>query len=83
MRLLLLEPDARLRSQLRQRLQQTWPDAQCTSHPPDLAGPLPPEFLVQGFDAVLVGVTGVGKDALQPLTDLSSRRGFEIGRAHV
>ena len=62
MRLLLVEHDARLRAQLRRHVCAVWPDALLTGHPPDAAGPLPPEFLAQGFDAVLLAESWPGGD---------------------
>jgi serine/threonine protein kinase len=52
-----------------------WPEAQITAHPPEARGPVPPEFLAQGYDAVLLSV---GRDGtgLTWLHDLCGRRGF-------
>ncbi|MEN9705175.1 MAG: hypothetical protein RLZZ393_1054 [Pseudomonadota bacterium] len=76
MRLLLVEHDARLRAQLRRHVCAVWPDALLTGHPPDAAGPLPPEFLAQGFDAVLLAESWPGGDGLSWLKDLAARPGF-------
>ncbi len=76
MRLLLVEHDARLRSLCRQAARATWPDATVTGHPPDTNGPLPPEFLAQGFDAVVLGESWPGGEGLGWLQDLASRPGF-------
>ncbi len=54
MRLLLIEDDARFRALLRHHISCRWPEAQLVSHNPVSRGPLSPEFLAQGFDAVLL-----------------------------
>lgn len=76
MRLLLVEHDARLRSRIRQAVCRDWPDALVTGHPPDSAGALPPEFLAQGFDAVLLGESWPGGEGLDWLQDLAARPDF-------
>ena len=76
MRLLLVEHDARLRSLCRQAARSVWPDASVTGHPPDSNGPLPAEFLAQGFDALLLGESWPGGEGVDWLQDLASRPGF-------
>ena len=72
MRLLLIEDDAAQCEIIQHRLTSRKPDAQVVVRSPDLLGPLAPEFLAQGFDAVLVG-HGRG---LEELRDLTARAGF-------
>ena len=72
MRLLLIEDDAAQCEIIQHRLASRKPDAQVVVRSPDLHGPLAPEFLAQGFDAVLFG-HGRGLDELR---DLTARAGF-------
>jgi serine/threonine protein kinase len=72
MRLLLIEDDAAQCEIIQHRLKSRAPDAQIVVRNPDLHGPLAPEFLAQGFDAVLLG-DGRGLDELR---DLTGRAGF-------
>ncbi|HEY2402078.1 MAG TPA: protein kinase [Steroidobacteraceae bacterium] len=72
MRLLLIEDDAAQCEIIQHRLTSRTPDAQIVVRNPDLHGPLAPEFLAQGFDAVLLG-DGRGLDELR---DLTGRAGF-------
>ena len=72
MRLLLIVDDATQCEIIQHRLTSRKPDAQVVVRSPDLVGPLAPEFLAQGFDAVLVG-HGRGLDELR---DLTARAGF-------
>jgi len=72
MRLLLIEDDAAQCEIIQHRLTSRAPDAQIMIRNPDLQGPLAPDFLAQGFDAVLLG-DGRGLDELR---DLTSRTGF-------
>src|SRR6266702_2293923 len=72
MRLLLIEDDAAQCEIIQHRLTSRKPDAQIVVRSPDLDGPLAPEFLAQGFDAVLLG-HGRGLDELR---DLTARAGF-------
>lgn len=66
MRLLMIEDDARFSAVVRHHLSCRWPEAQLV-----IATGLPaPEFLAQGFDAVLVG------HGIEPVRDLLARRGF-------
>lgn len=79
MRLLLIEQDARFRSLLRHHVSCEWPDAEFVSHNPQTRPPLPPEFLAQGYDAVLLSANwrgGPGNDGIAWLQDLAARPGF-------
>ena len=72
MRLLLIVDDATQCEIIQHRLTSRKPDAQVVVRSPDLQGPLAPEFLAQGFDAVLVG----HDRGLDELKDLTARSGF-------
>jgi serine/threonine protein kinase len=72
MRLLLIEHDSARCEWVRERLKSRKPDAHLSVRDPDVEGTLPPEFLAQGFDAVLLG-SGQGCAELKELT---SRTGF-------
>src|SRR5512139_1841151 len=76
MRLLLIEHDARFRSLLRHHVSCEWPDAEFVSHNPLAKAPLPPEFLAQGYDAVLLCDRWPGGDGVAWLQDLAARPGF-------
>ena len=54
MRVLLIEEDARRCALIRERLAAWRPQAQLIVHSPVRSGALAPEFLAQGFDAVLL-----------------------------
>jgi len=76
MRLLLIEEDARRCTHIRERLAAWRPHAQLVQHAPLGAGPLAPEFLAQGFDAVLLAERWAGGEGLAWLRDLAGRAGF-------
>jgi len=76
MRLLLVEEDPKVRALLRHHLSCKWPEVQISSHPPLQRGPLPPEFLAQGYDAVLLAAAGDDDDGIATLQDVKSRAGF-------
>lgn len=76
MRLLLIEDDARLRSAIRHSLLRQWPEARIDTHLPDVHGALPPEFLAQGFDVVMLGAVQPAGHSLDWLRDLTARSGF-------
>ncbi|HXR19863.1 MAG TPA: protein kinase [Steroidobacteraceae bacterium] len=76
MRLLLVEEDPKVRALLRHHLSCRWPEVQISAHPPLQRGPLPPEFLAQGYDAVLLAGTSDESDGIAALHDLRSRPGF-------
>jgi serine/threonine protein kinase len=76
MRLLLVEHDARFRALIRHHVSCEWPAAELVFHNPSSRGPLPQEFLAQGYDAVILDHgcgDGAGLDWLQ---DLAARPGF-------
>jgi len=72
MRLLLIEDDAALCETIQQRLTSRKSDNQVVVRNPRLQGPLAPEFLAQGFDAVLLGYA----QGLDDLRELTAREGF-------
>lgn len=71
MRLLLIEDDATQCEIIQHRLMSRKPDGQVVVRSP-AQGPLAPEFLAQGFDAVLLG----HDRGLDDLRDLAARAGF-------
>jgi serine/threonine protein kinase len=75
MRLLLVEEDPKVRALIRHHVTCHWSEAQVTAHPPESRGPLPPEFLAQGYDAVILSAQHE-EQGLRSLRDLCSRRGF-------
>ncbi|HTT04746.1 MAG TPA: serine/threonine-protein kinase [Steroidobacteraceae bacterium] len=75
LRLLLIEEDPKVRALIRHHVTCHWPEAQIRSHPPAVRGPLPAEFLAQGYDAVLLSSLRDGQ-GLVWLHELVSRPGF-------
>jgi eukaryotic-like serine/threonine-protein kinase len=76
MRLLLIEEDARRCAQIRARLASWRPQAQLIVHSPVTHGTLAPDFLAQGFDAVLLADAWPGGRGLNWARELASRAGF-------
>jgi DNA-binding response OmpR family regulator len=76
MRVMLIDDDPRYRALLRHHLTCTWPDAVIVAYNPAVRGPLCPEFLAQGFDAVLLDHGWEGGDGSRWLADLAARGGF-------
>ena len=76
MRLLLIEEDAQRCAHIRQRLASWRPQAQLIVHSPVSQGALAPEFLAQGFDAVLLAEVWPGGRGLAWARELASRAGF-------
>ena len=76
MRLLLIEEDAGRCDYIRERLASWRPQAQLTVHSPVSQGALAPEFLAQGFDAVLLADSWPGGRGLNWARELASRAGF-------
>jgi serine/threonine protein kinase/CheY-like chemotaxis protein len=72
---LLIEEDPKVRALIRHHVSCRWPEAQIRAHPPAVRGPLPVEFLAQGYDAVLLSSLRDGQ-GLVWLRELLSRRGF-------
>src|SRR5579863_9125035 len=77
MRVLLIEEDARRCAQIRERLALWRPHAQLTVHSPVSHGALAPEFLAQGYDAVLLAAQWPGGGrGLVWARELAGRAGF-------
>ena len=76
MRLLLIEEDARRCALIRERLMAWRPQASLTIHRPVSQGALAPEFLAQGYDAVLLADEWPGGRGLQWARELAGRAGF-------
>ncbi|MBV9343815.1 MAG: protein kinase [Gammaproteobacteria bacterium] len=76
MRVLLIEEDARRCAHIRQRLVSWRPQAELIVHRPVSQGALAPDFLAQGFDAVLLAEEWPGGRGLSWVRDLSARAGF-------
>ena len=76
MRLLLIDEDARRCAHIRSRLAAWRPQAQLIVHNPVRGGALAPEFLAQGFDAVLLTEESPGGRGLTWTRELSARSGF-------
>ncbi len=76
MRLLLIVQDARFRTLIRHHVSCQWPQAVLDQHSPRQAAMLPPEFLAQGYDAVVIDQAWQGGRGLDWLQDLAGRRGF-------
>src|SRR5215472_135565 len=76
MRVLLIEEDARRCAQIRERLTAWRPQASLTVHSPVSQGALAPEFLAQGYDAVLLADEWPGGRGLTWARELAGRAGF-------
>jgi len=76
MRLLMIEDDARYCALMRHHLTCRWPDAELIVSSPVLHGMPAPEFLAQGFDAVLLSREWPGGRGLDWLRDFMGRVGF-------
>ncbi len=76
MRLLLIEEDAERCAHIRQRLVTWRPRAELVVHDPVTGGALEPEFLAQGFDAVLLADKWRGGRGVAWARELAGRPGF-------
>jgi eukaryotic-like serine/threonine-protein kinase len=76
MRLLAIEQEPRIQSLIRHHASCRWPAVNVVAYPPLERGPIPPEFLAQGFDAVLLAQSWPGAEGLEWLRDLANREGF-------
>jgi tRNA A-37 threonylcarbamoyl transferase component Bud32 len=76
MRVLLIEEDPKVRALVRHHLSCEWPEAQITAHPPQQRGPVPPEFLAQGYDSVLLSSNANDGHGMAWLRELCERPGF-------
>jgi tRNA A-37 threonylcarbamoyl transferase component Bud32/DNA-binding NarL/FixJ family response regulator len=76
MRLLMIEDDARYCALIRHHLTCRWPDAELVVSSPVLH-PIPaPEYVAQGFDAVIVSHDWPGGRGIEWVKDLASRPRF-------
>ena len=76
MRLLLIEEDKRRCADFRQRLAAWRPQAELVVRDPVAQGPLPQEFLAQGYDAVVLSDEWSGGGGLTWAKELAGRSGF-------
>jgi serine/threonine protein kinase len=76
MRVLLIEEDGRRCAQVRARHAAWRPHARLTVHSPVSQGALAPEFLAQGYDAVLLAEEWPGGRGLSWARELAGRAGF-------
>ena len=76
LRLLLIDDDPRYRALLRHHVSCDWTDADIVAYNPVVRGKLQPEFLAQGFDAVLLDHEWEGHAGLDWLGELAARPGF-------
>jgi tRNA A-37 threonylcarbamoyl transferase component Bud32 len=76
MRFLMIEDDARFSALILHHASCRWPDARLDVHTPRTQGAVSPEFLAQGFDAVLVAGSGADGCGLDWLRDVAGRPGF-------
>jgi len=76
MRLLLIFQDARFRTLIRHHVTCVWPEADVVIRSSRDAMLMPPEFLAQGYDVVLLDEEWMGGQGLAWLESLASRRGF-------
>jgi eukaryotic-like serine/threonine-protein kinase len=76
MRLLLIDEDARFSALILHHASCRWPEARIDVHSPRTHGAVSPEFLAQGFDAVLVAGSGSDGCGLEWLSDVAGRQGF-------
>jgi serine/threonine protein kinase len=76
MRLLMFEDDARYCALIRHHLTCRWPDAELVVSSPVLHRQPAPEFLAQGFDAVLLSPAWPGGRGIEWLRDFATRSRF-------
>jgi serine/threonine protein kinase/CheY-like chemotaxis protein len=76
MRLLLIEEDPKIRALICHHVSCRWQGAAVTVYPPLQRGAIPPEFLAQGYDAVLLAQKWPGGEGIEWLRDLANRPGF-------
>ena len=76
MRLLMIEDDARYCALIRHHLTCRWPDAELVVSSPVLHRKPPPEFIAQGFDAVLLAQQWPGGRGIDWLRDFAARPRF-------
>ena len=75
MRVLLIDEDAGRCAEIRERLSAWRAEASLTVHSPVSQGALAPEFLAQGYDAVLLAEEWPGGEGLAWARELAGRAG--------
>jgi serine/threonine protein kinase/CheY-like chemotaxis protein len=76
MKLLVIDDDPRYRALLRHHVSCDWPEADLVTYNPVLRGPLPEDFLAQGYDAVLLDEDWQGGQGIDWLEAFAAREGF-------
>ena len=76
MRFLMIDDDELFAALILHHVTCRWPDARLDVHNPRVHGAVSPEFLAQGFDAVLVAASGAERRGLDWLRDVAGRAGF-------
>ncbi|HNS27947.1 MAG TPA: protein kinase [Steroidobacteraceae bacterium] len=76
MRLLMIDHDPRYRALVRHHVTCRWPEAEVVTYNPARRGPLAPEFLAQGFDAVVLDHSSPAGAGYGWLEELAARPGF-------
>jgi eukaryotic-like serine/threonine-protein kinase len=76
MRFLMIDDDARFSALILHHANCQWADARLSVHSPRVQGAVSPEFLAQGYDAVLVAGSGADGCGLDWLRDVAGRAGF-------
>ena len=76
MRLMVIDDDAQFGARVRELLAPRWPRLELLHYDPVQRGPLPPELLGQGLDAVLLDHAWASGSGLTWLAELAPRPGF-------
>jgi len=76
MRLLVIEQDPGVQALIRHHASCRWPAVETMAYAPLERGTIPPEFLAQGYDAVLLSQSWSGAEGMEWLRDLANRNGF-------
>ena len=76
MRLMVIDDDPQFRARVPELLAPRWPRAEVLHYDPVQRGPLPPELLGQGLDAVLLDHSWATGSGLTWLSELGPRPGF-------
>lgn len=76
MRLLLIVQDPRYRTLLRHHISCAWPEAKIDHRSARTGETLPPEYLAQGYDVVVLDEDWLQGRGMEWLRDLATRRGF-------
>ena len=76
MRLLVIEQDPGVQALIRHHASCRWPAVETMAYAPLERGTIPPEFLAQGYDAVLLSQSWSGAEGMEWLRDLANRNSF-------